>query len=1114
MSRHRNLACVLLTLLSAPFTHLFGQTFGEITGEIRDSSGGSLVGAKVAATHRTTGAVRSAVSNEAGNYTFPSLQPGQYDLKVEATGFRTVSRANVELQVQQTARIDFAMQVGQVNEVVEVSGEVPLLATEDATVGTVIENRRIVDLPLNGRNFLQLVALSPNVSFGFSANGAAARQGGARAGTNISIAGQRSMFNHYTLDGIENTNVESNTYVFLPSIDALQEFKVQTGVYPAEFGRSTSQINVSSKAGGNDYHGTLFEFFRNDKLDAKSYAFTAARPPKEPFRWNQYGFYLGGPVQIPKLFNGHNRLFFSSNFEGFRDRKQLRRVANVATASMRDGDFSGIASRVFDPLTRTGQPGSIVALPFAGNVIPKNRVHPTSQKILEYYPTPTEPGSGVVSNFQAGQARNIDRDQFNQRVDFIENKNSNWFGRYSLGDESQLLPGLKLNGQQILNKPWQAMISNTRVFTPTLVNEFRFGVSRFTNDYGNELAFKRDVISELGIPGLVPQAPDAWGSPAITLTGLSSFGTATDGWTTRAITFQWVDNVSWVRGKHSLRFGAEIRRDRWNAGGYTFPRGEFVFEGVVTENPSARAGTGYGFADYMLGYCRLCRAGVAQTYAKFRTTAQYYYVDDSWKIRPNLTLNFGLRYENTPPWFDAAGRLVNVHVPSFDRAANIQDRSKHPTLIRTGSGDFYEGVLLRFNPAIQVARDGRLGNRLIDTDNNDFAPRLGLAWSPTSNWTVRAGGGAFYSQDSGTPKLDPARNLAGYRFDEINPDFPDLSFSAPFRNLSGGVLVSTPAVLGNQNTRRTPYTLQYLLNVQRTLGKSTVLEAGYLGSVSRKLEQYRSFNYAEPAPTGAIAARVPYPELGRVFLVDSIGKASYNSLGVKLQRRFSGGLTYLTGYTWSKAIDTGSGIRPHASDTLFAQSEFCVQCDRSPSAFNTAHRFVTSALYELPFGKNQRFLNQSRVVNAIAGGWQLGSIVTMQTGFPLNVFAGRDQCNCGHQVDRVDATGQPSALGGGVRNPDRIFNTAAYALQPFGQFGNVGRNTVISPGIVSWDFSTIKDFHVTERYHFEFRVEAFNIPNHPIWSDPNTTFTSVDFGKVRATRVPMRELQLGLKFLF
>jgi len=373
----------------------------------------------------------------------------------------------------------------------------------------------------------------------------------------------------------------------------------------------------------------------------------------------------------------------------------------------------------------------------------------------------------------------------------------------------------------------------------------------------------------------------------------------------------------------------------------------------------------------------------------------------------------------------------------------------------------------------------------------------------------------FYSQDSGTPKLDPARNLAGYRFDEIDTDFPDLNFNAPFRNLSGGtVQVNTPAILGNQQHRRTPYTIQYLFNVQRSFGKDMFVEAGYLGSASRKLEQYRGFNYGDPSPTGSIVSREPYPEFGRVFVVDTIGKSNYHSLGLKAQRRFSQGLTYLAGYTWSKATDTTSGIRPQGSDTLFAQDEFCVQCDYGLAAFHTSHRFVSSTIYELPLGKGKRLLNRGALSNAVFGGWQLGSIITLQTGFPLNVYDGLDQSNSGHQFDRPDATGQPTALPRGKQDPERFFNTAAYVLEPYGRFGNPGRDTVIGPGIIEWDFSTVKNLPIGETRRLEFRFEGFNFPNHPNFGDPNTTIVSVDFGKIRSTRNNMRELQFGLKLIF
>jgi hypothetical protein len=423
-----------LAALLASVVPGIAQTFGEITGEIRDSSGGVVADAVVTVTNQATSGVRTSNANQIGVYSFPSLPPGVYDLRVTAKGFQAVDRRDIELQVQQTARIDVALQVGEMTQTVEITGGAPLLTTEDATVGTVIENRRIVDLPLNGRNALALVFLSSNVTFGFGASNVG-MSGDRGTFSSVSIAGARPVFNHYTLDGLENTYVEGNSYAFLPSIDALLEFKIQSGVYPAEFGREVGQINVSTKPGGNEYHGTVFEFLRNSDLDAEPFAFTQARPPNAPFRWNQYGFTLGGPIWIPKIYNGRNRLFFMSNYEGFRDRKQLRLFSDVPSVAMRGGDFSGISTPIFDPATHVQQGSGITAQPFPGNMIPQNRLAHTSIQMLEFLPAPNQPGPSLSNDYQVSKNSSIDRDQFNQRIDFVESSSSSWFGRYSWGSE-------------------------------------------------------------------------------------------------------------------------------------------------------------------------------------------------------------------------------------------------------------------------------------------------------------------------------------------------------------------------------------------------------------------------------------------------------------------------------------------------------------------------------------------------------------------------------------------------------------------------------------------------------------------------------------------------------
>lgn len=411
-------------------------------------------------------------------------------------------------------------------------------------MGTVIDNQRIVDLPLNGRNFVQLIATSPNVSANFVSNGGQAnsRQGGDRTTQEISVSGSRREFNNFTLDGIENTDPNFNTYVFSPSIDALQEFKVQTGVYSAEFGRRVAQINVSTKSGTNAYHGTMFDFLRNNALDARPFAFTTKVPTSAPFKWNQYGFTLGGPIWIPKIFNGKDRLFFMSNYEGFKLRNQAQNIYTTFPAAFATGDFSQAlpGKIVRDPTSNNA--------PFPGNIVPAQRLDPFAIKLLEFYPAANIAGAGLANNYLALDNNTQDKDQFTQRIDFVESAKSSWFGRYSWQNETAVSPALKLDGTNLVSTVHQAMINNTRVFSPNRVNEFRFGYIGFYNNYARELANTRDVVKELGLPNLLSDPiPAAWGIPSIGLSdGFSGFGDNTEGpYVIYNHTFQWVDNVSW-----------------------------------------------------------------------------------------------------------------------------------------------------------------------------------------------------------------------------------------------------------------------------------------------------------------------------------------------------------------------------------------------------------------------------------------------------------------------------------------------------------------------------------------------------------------------------------------
>jgi hypothetical protein len=1126
MQRIVCLVGVCLLLASASFA----QTLGVISGDVKDSSGAIVPGVTVTATNKATNATREAQSNTSGEYSFAAMQPGTYEVKAELSGFRTVTQT-VEVQVQGAPRANFKMEVGQLTESMVVSAVAPLIVTENATVGTVIENRRIVELPLNGRNFLSLVALSPNVSADFADAGqAGSRQGGTRANQQLSISGQRREFNYYTLDGVDNTDVNFNTYIFLPSVDALEEFKVQTGVYSAEFGREASQVNVVTKSGTNSLHGTVFEFHRNDAFDSRPYAFTAsqATAPKAPFKWNQYGYTAGGPVW-------RNKLFFMSNFEGYKDRKQSQTLYNVPSAAMRAGDFSQLlangpgairsntgqgANVIVDPTQCTVTGSTRVCAPFPGNIIPSSRFDPIAGKLLEFYPEPNN-GSvgGLVNNYLSLQNRVIDKNQYTQRMDFVQSSSSTWMGRYSYANETAVEPALKLNGSKLGTHVHQVMLGNTKTLSSNIVNEFRFGYNYFFNTFGRELAFERNVVKELGIPGLNADfPPEAYGIPSVGMTNFSGFGDSTEGpYTNKNKAMEFIDNVSWTAGRHSFKAGGSIRLDQFNQVGNQFARGNFQFQNNIA--------TGYDFADFMLGYTQQDEVAVALAITKFRATSQAYYFTDTWKVRSNMTLDLGLRYEYTPPWLDKNGTLMTADIPFHDTTPNVLDLSRHPTLVRIGSGDVYEDTVLRFAPNIKVARDGRLGGRLIEDDKTNLAPRIGWAYNPNEKWSFRSGGGVFYLQDTGNPRFDMARNMSGRRRDNPELLFPDLTLQAPFRGGTGGagnvcgvapplVCLSDVYVLGNMPNRKTPYMVQYLFNVQRQLDRSTAFEIGYLGSQSKRLERMFDWNETIPGVVGTVQSRKPYPEYTKVQEVGNVAEAKYNSLAMKLTRRLDKGLSLLVGYTYSKSTDNGSGIRTLGGDTLFPQDSFCLECEWGLSVFDARHRFVSSILYELPFGEGKPFAKDG-IGRALLGDWQVSAIITDASGFPRTAFTGTDVSNTGGGQDRPNSvSGQDPNLPGDQRTILKWFNTGAYVSNAPGTWGNVGRTTIIGPGIFNVDASIIRNFRMMTNKSLQFRLEVFNALNRPIWNDPNTTLSNANYGRITSTRKPMREVQLGMKFVF
>jgi hypothetical protein len=1138
MKKLRSALVALVALCAIP---AFGQTFGEITGRVADASGAGVPGATITLTSVATNGVRTTDTTAAGDYTFPSVAPGFYNVKTEHMGFKAGTSNNVEVQVQQTVRLDVSLVVGQVSESVEVSAQADLLQAENASVGTVIENQAVVELPLNGRNYLSLVALAANVNTLSPASGqAGSREGGDRASQSISAAGQRIMFDYFTLDGVNNTDPDFNTYVALPSIDAIQEFKVQTGIYPAEFGHEATQINVLTKSGGNQYHGSLFDFVRNDVFDAIPYAFTTVHPKKSPFKWNDYGFEIDGPVRIPKLFNGKNKLFFMANDEWKIQRQNSQGTYSVPQAAMFTGNETGL-NTIYDPAT-----GATAATrtPFANNTIPSSRLDPISQKLLKYYVPAILPG--LSNNYVQLNSSPVNRDGFTLRMDWVESAKSQWSGRYSWGSENQESTGLSITGSKIVTGYEQYLGTNTRTITPTLVNEARYGYSRIYNSIGTLSAFVTDSVTGLGIPGLSAGAPVTWGVPSMTYSGdgFTGLGDSSDGpYQIQDNTLQFVDNVSWTHGKHTVRFGFEYNRMNFNQVGNQFSRGQFTFQPNATQGVNAAGAVtgGDAFSEFLLGDIYTPTVAVAIANAQFQRNVEAAFVDDTWKFTPKITISLGLRYELTPPWTDTLNNDFTVAIPKiYDGTAG--PTSLEPTFVREGScSSPYTGppminVFWTATPA--ACSNGAYPVQLIKTDYKNFAPRVGISWSPDSKTVVRTGFGIFYNQDIGNAVFDMSRNIAARV--SILPGASGCAATgctwqqaAPAgQSGSGGPAVANvppPYAYADAYSGQTSYTTQFMFNLQRQLQGNWLIEAGYLGGESHHLQGFQDANQAPPSTVGTAVSRYPWADFGIIQLVQNGANGNYNSLSIKATRRFSQGISVFASYTWSKSIDDTSGIRVQGSDTLFPQNSYCIECERGLSSFDVRHRGAISTVYDLPVGKGKLLNIDNSILNTIVGGWQSGGTLTLQSGVPGTLsIGGVDNGLTGEGgYDRPNANGTSPYLSNPT--PSRYFSLSAFTEAPGGQFGNVGRNTIEGPGIFNIDFYVHKQFRMpyNEKHTVQFRLEAFNVLNHANWGMPNLNILSGStqsgmpatdehqgFGVSTSTSTSMRQVQLGLKYSF
>jgi hypothetical protein len=1089
------------------------QTQGGINGRVTDSSGAAVPGATVTVTNTATNGTRNTTTNAEGLYTFPDVPPGLYGLKVELQGFKTAEIRSLKVDVQQTVRVDVPLQVGALDETVTVTGTATFLNTQSTTLGTVIDNKVVTELPLNGRQYLNLVAIAPNVNVLSPAAGqAGARLGGERAAQSISVGGQRIFFNYYTLDGVSNTDPNFNNYIALPSIDAIQEFKVQTGVYPAEFGHQSTQVNVVTKSGGNAFHGSVFEFLRDEKFDAKPYAFTSVHPDKSPFKWNDFGFEADGPVF-------HDKLFFMGNFEVLRRRQTTLSTFTVPSAKMFSGDFSEVlpGTVIYDPLTRQ---------PFPGNVIPANRIDPVSKSLLEYYHSATLPG--LTNNYVQDNSQPFDRKGYVIRADFNESSSSQWMGRYNWGDDDQSNQGIGQAGSKTVTNYKQWSVSNTRTLSSTLVNDARFGYTSFFNSIGTLSAFTNDVVGALKIPNLKSGDPVTWGIPDVSFTGFTDIGDITDGpFAVDNNTSQFVDKLTWLKGRHTIGMGAEYDRQHFNEVGNQFSRGQFAFQANTTRNPVNNTG-GYAFAEFLLGQPFKTSVALAVAEGKFVRNVFHAFVDDNWKVTNNFTLLAGLRYELTPPFTNTLGNYFTVSIPTIDYSLN-QPASNTPTLVRQGDNctDPYAGLSLRWTVTpVGCAKDFGINNNLRETKYLNFAPRLGATYALGDKTVIRTGVGLYYMEDIGNAEYFDMARITAARVDTQASTTNLLTWAnaAP-----GGGTAAVPPTLtwAAAYDHATPRTWQYLVNVERQLATNWSVELGYLGSQSRHLYGFQTLNQAAPGPLNSINSRLPYPTFGVISYVSDSLEGHYNALSIKATRRYGGGLGLNTSYTLAKSIDNSSGTRTQGYDTLFPQDSRCLECETGPSSFDVRHRWVMGAVYDLPFGKGKPVNINNAVLDGIFGGWQLSTNTTLQSGVPQTLSAGKVQSGTNALVnDRPSSSG----VGDGYAadpSATRWYDPASFVLAPEGQFGTVARNSITTPHLQQIDVSLAKNFQLPNGHRLQARVEAFNVFNIPVWGAPNGNILAgaafpgapenaahQGFGVITSTALPMRQIQLGLKYSF
>lgn len=1028
----------------------------ELTGRVTDGSGAAVPDTEVQVVNTATGIERRTVTNESGIYSVPNLIPGPYQISLQKDGFKPITRSGITLAVRQTASLDFTLQVGGVSERIEVTAETPLLETARTSVGNVIENRKITELPLVGRRFLEFALMGAGVNQGKPGDVRASQQGVA-----ISANGLYTKNNNFMLDGADNNESYQNQFAVSPSVDAIEEFKVETGLYSAEFGRGGgAMISVVTKSGTNEFHGVLFEFLRNDVFDARNY-FASGADRKPPLRRNQFGGSLGGPIL-------RNRAFFFANYDATRLRSNGTSTGLVMSDAQRRGDLSAFRA-VTDPLS---------GLPFPGNVIPEERISPVSRQLLNYWPLPN--AASATRNYVSFPRTQNDVDNILGRVDFRLTDADSLFTRFAINRNPYTSAGAAplAGGRRSEDTAHGAVINWTRLLSPTKLNSLSVSYNRFLQDsFGQNNG--TPIASQVGITGISTDPRDVGFPEGLNFSAGTGFLTIGEAAVRlrHITTYHANDTFTWTRGSHSIKIGAEYRNAQANVFQTAATQGSFTFNGQYTG--------GNGYAEFLLGIPSSTATSLNGGLLYPRRQSVAGFVQDDWNVAPKLTLNLGLRYE-----LNSSPRDKRNQMSSFDHTTGTLYFPKDANL-----GDFYT----RVRPDLKVARFD--GNTLYDTDSNNLAPRVGVAYRITEKTVWRSAFGVYFL----SPELNSEQNTGNsppfqLRIDQVgNQGTPNLSYSLP-----GDPLLLRTAQFGiftfnADRAFRIGYVMQWMGELQHEFARGWVLRTGYVANKGVAIDSHVVRNQLPPGP-GAAATRRYFPGYARIRSYESNGFSNYQSWQTTLEKRMASGLSLLTSYTWSKAIDFG-----WTQDTCCQQDIDNLAAEKGLASHDLRHRVTANALYDLPFGRNQKSL-----ATKLIGGWRAGALMTIASGFPGNPSIAGNPDNVPDNTDRPDRIGDGSVPDPG---PDRWWDVTAFRRQALYTFGNSGRNVLTGPGTFNIDFVASKDTAIGERKRLEFRAEFFNLTNTPNFGQPTADVSNANFGRITSAKTG-RQGQLGLKLYF